>query len=193
MNVESACYRSPLGGLIVTGSRDAILSIQFSEKAEHPGTGNPVISDCIAQLHAYFQGKLREFDVPLSPTGTFFDRKVWCALLRIPYGTTVSYAEIAQDIGNPRAARSVGNANHRNPWAIVVPCHRVIRADGSFGGYGAGIHRKIQLIRHEKAVAAGMHTNPGNSASDQQKSKIDIAIVTTFSHRTTNPKPNTQN
>ena len=103
------------------------------------------------ELEAYFAGTLCAFALPLDPAGTDFQRRVWRQLVRVPYGRTCSYRDIARAVGNPRACRAVGGANHVNPIAIVIPCHRVIAADGSWGGYGAGIQRKIFLLELEKA------------------------------------------
>ena len=108
-----------------------------------------MFSTVAAQLDAYWRGELTVFDVPMNPPGTGFQRQVWAALSEIPYGTTVTYGEIAEAIGKPRAVRAVGRANGSNPIAIVVPCHRVIGADGSLTGYGGGIERKEKLLELE--------------------------------------------
>ncbi|MBO0838982.1 MAG: methylated-DNA--[protein]-cysteine S-methyltransferase, partial [Actinobacteria bacterium] len=98
------------------------------------------------QLDAYFAGELTEFSLPLAPAGTQFQRQVWAALQQIPYGQTWSYGQLAEKIGNPAAVRAVGLANGRNPIAVVIPCHRVIGADGSLTGYGGGLDRKRFLL-----------------------------------------------
>lgn len=103
-----------------------------------------------AQLEAYFAGERDAFTLPLAPRGTPFQREVWQALTAIPYGTTVSYGTIAARVGRPRAMRAVGAANRRNPIAIIVPCHRVIGADGSLTGYGGGLERKQVLLELER-------------------------------------------
>jgi methylated-DNA-[protein]-cysteine S-methyltransferase len=108
-----------------------------------------------AQLSDYFAGRLTSFDLPLTMTGTAFQLLVWSALLDIPYGTTVSYGELAAEIGRPSAARAVGLANGRNPVSIIVPCHRVVGSDGSLTGYGGGLERKQYLLALERRVAAG--------------------------------------
>lgn len=105
------------------------------------------------QLREYFNGKRREFDIPLDAAGTDFQRSVWSALRKIPYGRTVSYADIARAIGKPKSMRAVGMANGRNPISIVVPCHRVIGADGSLTGYGGGLDRKRTLLNLESSGA----------------------------------------
>ena len=101
------------------------------------------------QLGLYFLGTLREFEIPLDPLGSAFQLKVWKALGRIPFGATRTYGDIARSIDQPRASRAVGLANHHNPLAIVIPCHRVIGANGSLTGYGGGLNRKRWLLEHE--------------------------------------------
>jgi methylated-DNA-[protein]-cysteine S-methyltransferase len=117
------------------------------ESARHLGEAR-------AQLEAYFAGKLREFSLPLRPRGTAFQRRVWSALEGIPYAATSSYGEIAARIGSAGSARAVGAANGRNPIAIVVPCHRVIGANGALVGYGGGLERKTWLLQHEERFGA---------------------------------------
>jgi methylated-DNA-[protein]-cysteine S-methyltransferase len=101
------------------------------------------------QLEAYFLGTLRDFELPLDPVGSEFQHKVWGALRRIPYGETRTYGEIAAGVKQPKASRAVGLANHENPLAVVVPCHRVVGANRVLGGYGGGVHRKRWLLEHE--------------------------------------------
>lgn len=119
-----------------------------------PADGHPVLQSAIEQLMDYFRGKLREFCVPLDLRGTRFQLDVWRVLLRIPYGETRSYAEIAEEIGNAKAVRAVGHANGSNPIAIIVPCHRVVASDGGLGGYGGGLELKRRLLALEADVAA---------------------------------------
>jgi AraC family transcriptional regulator of adaptative response/methylated-DNA-[protein]-cysteine methyltransferase len=102
------------------------------------------------ELDAYFRGALRRFEVPLDLSGTPFQRRVWSRVLEIPFGDTVSYSRIAEEVGRREAVRAVGHANGRNPVAIVVPCHRVVRTDGSLCGYGGGLWRKRWLLQHER-------------------------------------------
>jgi methylated-DNA-[protein]-cysteine S-methyltransferase len=119
------------------------------------------------QLAAYFNGSLRAFDLPLAPRGTAFQRRVWEELERIPYGITVSYGELARRIGDPNGARAVGLANGRNSIAIIVPCHRVIGANGKLVGYGGGLPRKAALLAFEAAVRAnGARPWPGTACLD---------------------------
>jgi len=105
------------------------------------------------QLDAYFAGELTRFDVPLAPHGSEFRQRVWAALQEIPYGRTESYGELAERIGSPGGARAVGLANGKNPIGIIIPCHRVVGADGSLTGYGGGLDRKKQLLDLELAVS----------------------------------------
>lgn len=111
----------------------------------------PVLKEAGEQLKSYFAGELKEFSLPLAPTGTDFMKKVWAALCEIPYGKTASYGDIAVKIGSPKAARAVGLANNRNPIPIFIPCHRVIGADGSLTGYRGGLEIKRRLLELEKA------------------------------------------
>ncbi len=113
----------------------------------------PVLAEAASQLGAYFRGELTSFDLPLTLGGTQFQQSVWAGLRTIPYGETVSYSELARRIGQPAASRAVGLANGRNPVAIVVPCHRVIGADGSLTGYGGGMERKRFLLGLEQRVS----------------------------------------
>ena len=107
------------------------------------------------QLALYFSGKLFAFDIPLAPSGTAFQQLVWAELLKIPYGKTVSYKDIAVGIGNPAASRAVGMANHRNPIPILIPCHRVIGTNGKLVGYGGGIEIKMKLLKLENGGCYG--------------------------------------
>jgi len=144
-------YSSPIGTIEITGTTAGILSIDFVEDPDTSGSEtHPCLEPCVTQLHEYFLGRLKKFTVPLQIRGTVFQKKVWSALLQIPYGTTQSYAEIAGIIGHKKAFRAVGNANNRNNIAIIIPCHRVIGSDGSLTGYATGIWRKEWLLEHEK-------------------------------------------
>jgi O-6-methylguanine DNA methyltransferase len=116
--------------------------------------GDPLIREAGRQLAEYFRGNLRRFDLPLELRGTPFQVRVWHGLLSIPYGETRSYSELANALGTPGAARAVGGANHANPVAIIVPCHRVINRGGGLGGYGGGLERKKFLLELERGRAA---------------------------------------
>lgn len=149
--VHKALYESPIGPLEVAGTEEGILSIEFSDRRAIPaGLPAPCLKECLRQLEEYFQGTRRTFSLRLDLRGTPFQKRVWSELLKVPFGRTVAYRDIAAALGNPRATRAVGGANHRNPVSIVVPCHRVVGADGGLTGYGGGLWRKEWLLAHEK-------------------------------------------
>lgn len=140
----------PVGPLTVMEEGGHIIRIKFNtDVGDAIKKETPVIMEAFRQLSDYFDGELKTFDLPLKPEGTPFQLKVWEALRTIPYGETRSYGDIARQIGNPKACRAVGMGNHNNPIAIVVPCHRVIGADGSLTGYGGGLPIKRQLLELE--------------------------------------------
>ncbi len=148
---------SPVGTLTLRASAGTVDGLFMDGQRHMPARGAWLREDAPfgalrAQLERYFAGEPVEFDVPLRAAGTPFQERVWAALREIPYGETVSYGELARRIGAPGASRAVGLANGRNPVAIVIPCHRVIGADGSLTGYGGGVGRKSWLLRHEAAV-----------------------------------------
>ena len=155
-------FDTPVGTLRVVGDDSSIERIDLPNAAASPpdprwreqrrSLPGP-LREAKRQLLEYFGGARRDFDLPLSPAGTAFQRQVWGELRRVPYGETVSYGELARRIGRPTASRAVGAANGRNPLAIVVPCHRVIGADGSLTGYGGGLPVKEALLAHERSVA----------------------------------------
>jgi methylated-DNA-[protein]-cysteine S-methyltransferase len=149
--MNSLFFDSPLGGLEITEEDGRITGLSFSDKpASENGSGTPVLSEAVRQLDEYFAGKRKAFDLPLALLGTDFQKKVWAALIAIPYGETRSYGEIAALCGNPKAARAVGMANNKNPVAIIVPCHRVIGFNGDPVGYGGGLDKKLFLLELEK-------------------------------------------
>ncbi|GAB3233893.1 methylated-DNA--[protein]-cysteine S-methyltransferase [Glycomyces halotolerans] len=145
---------SPLGPIAVSATETGIKYVHTGADRVEPLWGaegsTPLLASAVEQLEAYFAGDLRQFDLPLDPDGTPFQRRVWAALREIPYGVTVSYAHIAARIGNPAAVRAVGLANGANPVAIVVPCHRVIGANGKLTGYAGGLWRKERLLALER-------------------------------------------
>lgn len=147
---------SPLGPLLVTSNGDALTSLTMTQHKHGVTMAPDWVSDeapfaaVRTQLDAYFAGTLRVFDLPLHASGTAFQQRVWQALLDISFGHTQSYGALAKRIGKPKAARAVGLANGRNPISIIVPCHRVIGANGSLTGYGGGIERKRWLLNHEQ-------------------------------------------
>jgi methylated-DNA-[protein]-cysteine S-methyltransferase len=144
---------SPLGPIRIRASEEGLLAVDLGagSAADNHGT-SPVLDRAAAQLGEYFAGERRVFDLPRAAGGTPFQRLVWDALIEIPYGQTRSYQEIAARIGRPTASRAVGAANGQNPLAIIVPCHRVVGADGTLTGYAAGVPRKEWLLRHERAI-----------------------------------------
>ena len=153
-------YDAPIGRLLLVRDGEGLRHIAF-ESGRHPtpveAHWQPASSrfdDVRAQLDAYFAGTLHAFDLPLAPRGTPFQQHVWHALRAIPYGTTTSYREIARRLGEPNAMRAVGAANGRNPLPIIVPCHRVIGADGSLTGFGGGLPVKRFLLDLEQRHSA---------------------------------------
>lgn len=158
---------SPVGRLRLVRSSAGLAAVLFhTENAarvpKHWGgirdANDPLLVQAGAQLHAYFQGTLRAFDVPLAPRGTAFQLACWQGLRRIPYGVTVTYGQQARAMGAPNASRAVGAANGRNPLGIVVPCHRVVGSNGALTGFGGGLQTKRWLLDHEARVSANAHT-----------------------------------
>lgn len=149
-------FESPIGKIYLVEEDGFITSLSFSDELNDKGIecfgDTPVTLDVKKQLAAYFKGELKEFTVPIFLKGTAFQKKVWAALQKIPYGKTISYLDLATLIGNQKATRAVGQANHYNPIPIIVPCHRVINASGNLGGYGGGIDIKRKLLELEKVV-----------------------------------------
>ncbi len=146
-------YESPAGRILIAQQGSAITALHFSDEAgsdEAVLGETPLLKETAAQLAQYFNGRRRNFELPLALEGTPFQLKVWRALQEIPYGETRSYAQIAQAAGNSKAARAVGMANNRNPIAIIIPCHRVIGASGKLVGYGGGLDKKAYLLELEK-------------------------------------------
>lgn len=147
---------SPLGPLLLAGNEQGLhlLHMDAAQPWELPGEWHPAhnqLDDVARQLDEYFAGKREVFEVRLAPLGTAFQHEVWQALQRIPYGTTCSYGDLAEQIGRPRAVRAVGTANGANPIAIIVPCHRVIGSNGTLTGYAGGVERKQILLELEGA------------------------------------------
>ena len=145
----SSYFETPIGFLQILASEEFIHSILFVDSVAE-SQPNKVTLKAQHQLEEYFQGKRLEFDLPLDAGGTKFQQSVWQSLTKIKYGATCSYQDIANAIANPKGVRAVGSANGKNPMTIVVPCHRVIGADGSLTGYASGVERKAWLLEHEK-------------------------------------------
>jgi methylated-DNA-[protein]-cysteine S-methyltransferase len=148
---------SPIGRLLLKSDGECLTGVYMDVPSKSPREMHGWVQDAkanplpaaVRQLNEYFAGTRREFDLPLRLEGTPFQQRVWQSLTEIPYGETWSYGELAKRIGNPNASRAVGLANGSNPIAILVPCHRVIGADGSLTGYGGGLDRKRWLLSHE--------------------------------------------
>ena len=159
MTAFYAFYESPLGQILLTATGTALTGLHFVGEKYYPSIASEwqrdtnviAIKSAITQLDEYFSGKRKSFDLPLEPEGTEFQRQVWNALTKLRFGETATYAQLAQRIGNPKAVRAVGAANGRNPISIVIPCHRVVGADGSLTGYAGGLARKEALLRMESA------------------------------------------
>ena len=151
-------YQSPIGTILINYSEKGIEKLVFFEESEIPSDlesnemSSPfdITSLVIQQLNEYFAGSRRAFDMPLDLQGTPFQKRVWQELLKIPFGTTITYKELALRLGDVKTIRAAGTANGANPVSIIVPCHRVIGSDGSLIGYGGGIWRKKWLLEHEK-------------------------------------------
>ncbi|MCV7260140.1 methylated-DNA--[protein]-cysteine S-methyltransferase [Mycobacterium shimoidei] len=152
------CYRtidSPIGPLTLAGRDGVLTNLRMVDQTYEPNRSDwkldeSAFPDAVDQLGSYFAGERTDFDLELALSGTHFQRRVWQALMTIPYGETRSYGQIAAQIGASGAARAVGLANGRNPIAIIVPCHRVIGASGGLTGYGGGLDRKRTLLELEK-------------------------------------------
>jgi methylated-DNA-[protein]-cysteine S-methyltransferase len=151
--MPTAVVDSPIGPLGLVASEDGLQAVLFDGRPLRAEGSSPVLEEAARQLDAYFAGELVQFDLPLELHGSEFQRRCWLALGTIPYGQTVSYGEQARRLGlGSDAARAVGAANGRNPLPIVLPCHRVIGADGSLTGFGGGLHVKRFLLEHEGAL-----------------------------------------
>ena len=153
-----AIVSSPLGDIVVSGDGGSVSGLEFADSrnaAPEPTwqRDDTAFREVGTELAAYFAGELSQFTVGLAPSGTSFQRSVWAALRRIPYGATTTYAQLAQTLDRPRAVRAVGHANGRNPISIIIPCHRVVGSDGGLTGYGGGLKRKQWLLRHERGEA----------------------------------------
>lgn len=159
--IAKAIYRTPCGLLLLGAVEGRLCLCTWLDEGENDAeeyateehlqdpADTRVLQEAFRQLHEYFSGQRREFSLPLRMEGTPFQQKAWRAMQTIPYGQTISYAEEARRAGHPTALRAIGNANHRNPIAIIVPCHRVVASHGKIGGYGGGLDRKRFLLSLE--------------------------------------------
>ena len=154
-----ACWyvNSPIGWLTLQQEGESLVSLRFGrwEAEEVNQTNTPLLQETQKQLDAYFAGKLRQFQLPLAPRGTAFQQRCWQVLQTIPYGHTFTYQQQAEAAGNPGAARAIGMANHRNPLPIIIPCHRVVGADGKLTGYAGGLFIKAYLLELESKALGG--------------------------------------
>lgn len=156
---------TPIGAMVAVADEEGLLLLEFAEARTLEGEvermqpvlhrdilpmGSPILQSTSNQIQQYFTGRLKSFDLPLKPVGTPFQRSVWDQLLLIPYGDTISYADLARILKNPNAFRAVGSANGANPISIIIPCHRVVNTDGKLGGYAGGLKRKEWLLGHER-------------------------------------------
>ncbi len=153
-----AHFESPVGTLLLTAADDKLTGLYLPREDRAPdpswAEGGAFLDEVQRQLGGYFAGRLEAFDMPVDPGGTAWQRRVWNELARIPYGHTISYQELARRAENPTAVRAAGAANGRNPISIVIPCHRVIGANGTLTGYSGGLDAKRWLLGHEGVLAA---------------------------------------
>jgi len=166
-------YQSPFGWVEIQASHDAVTSLVFCDERKNDAcNGSAILTECVRQLDEYFSGCRMVFDLPVKQEGTIFQQNVWNVLAGIPFGVTVSYGDVAKMLNAPKSMRAVGAANGQNKVWIIVPCHRVIGANGSLTGYAGGLERKKWLLDHEAQILR----NAGQSA-----------------HGTLNFKPQTSN
>jgi len=152
----AAAYDSPLGPMILVASDEALVGLYFTgqkyvpdQSRWHADPGLPVIRTAVTELDEYFAGTRETFDVPIAPAGTAFQRAVWDAISRVPYGETITYGELARRVGRPGSARAAGAATGQNPVGVIVPCHRIVGAGGTLTGYAGGLDRKRALLTLE--------------------------------------------
>lgn len=149
--IYTVYYKSPIGTIELKGNIDGVISLYFIEEDVKSSETPDCLVECVNQLDEYFKGVRKNFSLKLNISGTEFRKKVWNKLQDIPYGEICSYLDIAKAIGNEKAVRAVGGANHNNKISIIIPCHRVIGSSGNLTGYGGGLWRKDWLLNHEKS------------------------------------------
>lgn len=152
--IDEVYIETPLGTATISGDINGITSVSVTKESTHDFSKEiPIhLQDAVSQLQEYFDGQRTSFNLILNPSGTDFQKKVWDELLKIPFGKTVSYLDIAKRLGDPKTIRAAASANGKNPLWIIVPCHRVIGSDGSLTGYAGGLWRKKWLLDHENPV-----------------------------------------
>jgi methylated-DNA-[protein]-cysteine S-methyltransferase len=141
--------KTPIGIIEIQASGQGVTQVVFNDSVNTGISTSKITDQCKQELREYFEGKRKQFDLPLDTKGTDFQKSIWDCLHHIPFGCSASYSDLAHQINNPKAVRAVGAANGRNPIAIIVPCHRVIGLNGSLTGYAWGLHRKQWLLKHE--------------------------------------------
>lgn len=146
---------SPIGVLRIVATTEGIIEVIFVEQQTDEENPSPITQECVQELQEYFNGHRKTFTSQLNPEGTAFQQKVWQLLHAIPFGQTATYLQQSERLGNVKAIRAVGNANGKNPIAIIVPCHRVIGTNGKLIGYAGGAWRKQWLLEHEQHIATG--------------------------------------
>ena len=153
--MKTAIISTPLGFIEINGDQDALVSVIFldSEGCKVSESISDELKDPVEQLNEYFEGKRQVFSLKLSPEGTDFQKRVWKQLEEIPFGKTISYQQMANQLGDPKVIRAAASANGKNPISIIIPCHRVIGSDGSLTGYAGGLQRKKWLLDHESPSA----------------------------------------
>lgn len=144
-------FLSPIGTLEISSESGFIIRVSFLDNEPSINDSDSVLDKCAKQLDEYFKNQRTEFDLPLNPKGTDFQKTVWKELQNIPFGKTTSYMDLANQLGDPKVIRAAGTANGRNPIAIIIPCHRVIGTDGNLTGYAGGLKRKQWLLEHESS------------------------------------------
>ncbi|MFP4344176.1 MAG: methylated-DNA--[protein]-cysteine S-methyltransferase [Anaerolineales bacterium] len=181
MKTYTATISTPLGALWLCATEEGLCGVEFGGPSEglrgalaRYGLAvplreeeHPFLARARTQIDAYFEGRVRTFDLPLELQGTHFQRAVWQTLLRIPYGETRAYGEVAAVLGRPRGARAVGQAVGANPVSILVPCHRVVGSDGQLTGYGGGLERKMALLELEQDAVQLRMEGPGTSTPEE--------------------------
>ncbi len=152
--IQTVYIETPLGIASISGNEDGITAVSVTKESQNNPSANipDYLRDTVNQLQEYFKGERTAFELKLNPQGTEFQKKVWQELLKIPFGKTLSYLDIAKRLGDPKTIRAAASANGKNPLWIIVPCHRVIGSDGSLTGYAGGLWRKKWLLEHESPV-----------------------------------------
>lgn len=154
--IHTVYYSSPIGTVLLQAEDEYLTVVSFRDDVSITETGittSPILKTTIQQLDEYFAGTRKQFDLPLQPDGTAFQQKVWDQLIKIPYAETVTYLHMAKRLGNVKSIRAAASANGKNPIGIIIPCHRVVGADGKLTGYAGGLHRKQWLLEHEAKMA----------------------------------------